>query len=300
MPFSFPAPSAPSRYRTDSVLAAAPAVHVRRGPTLRAHDLLRTFGSGETRTVALQNINLDLERGDLNILMGPSGSGKSTLLAVISALLRPDSGRVVALDEDLWAMSDRDLERFRLKHCSYIFQGYNLFPALSARQQLEVVLQWGEGISQRDARIRSDRVLGQLGLTKRSHLRPIEMSGGEKQRVAIARALVKEPSFLFADEPTSALDWENGQAVIELLRECGRERGATVLVVTHDHRLVPFADKVIEMADGELQSTGDHVFDPSKDTGCFSMDGTLATDREPAEEPVPESATNLWAPVYVM
>lgn len=300
MPFSFPAPSAPSRYRTDSVPASAPAVHVRRGPTLRAHDLLRTFGSGETRTVALQNINLDLERGDLNILMGPSGSGKSTLLAVISALLRPDSGRVVALDEDLWAMSDRDLERFRLKHCSYIFQGYNLFPALSARQQLEVVLQWGEGISQRDARVRSDRVLGQLGLTKRAHLRPIEMSGGEKQRVAIARALVKEPSFLFADEPTSALDWENGQAVIELLRECGRERGATVLVVTHDHRLVPFADKVIEMADGELQSTGDHVFDPSKDTGCFSMDGTLATDREPAEEPVPESATNLWAPVYVM
>lgn len=295
MPFSFPAPSAPSRYRTDSVPAAAPAVHVRRGPTLRAHDLLRTFGSGETRTVALQNINLDLERGDLNILMGPSGSGKSTLLAVISALLRPDSGRVVALDEDLWAMSDRDLERFRLKHCSYIFQGYNLFPALTARQQLEVVLKWGEGVGSGEARRRADHVLGQLGLSKKANLRPAQLSGGEKQRVAIARALVKNPTFIFADEPTSALDWDNGHQVIELIRECARDRNATVLVVTHDHRLMPYADRVFEMADGRLQDDAEVRVG---DTRCLHKEQTLV-DLTPVGN-VASARLRLREPAYGM
>jgi putative ABC transport system ATP-binding protein len=135
---------------------------------------------------------------------------------------------------------------------------------------LEVVLRWGEQVGPSEARRRADKVLGQLGLTKRAHLRPMQLSGGEKQRVAIARALVKNPSFIFADEPTSALDWENGQHVIGLLREVARDRGATVLVVTHDHRLVPFADRVFEMADGRL------VGDPNGlDTGLFNVDPTL-------------------------
>ncbi len=229
------------------------------GPTLVGERLVRAFGSGEGRTVAVDDVSLELNAGDLHLLMGPSGSGKSTMLAVLSALLRPDHGRVTALGEDVWAMSESQLERFRLRHCSYIFQGYNLFPALTARQQLEVVLRWGEGVGGREAAKRADRVLGQLGIAHKSHLRPAQLSGGEKQRVAIARALVKNPAFLFADEPTSALDWENGQHVIELLREAARERGATVLVVTHDHRLVPYADRVFEMADGRLQ-TGEPDF----------------------------------------
>ena len=140
---------------------------------------------------------------------------------------------------------------------SYIFQGYNLFPALTARQQLEVVLKWGEGATTAAARKRADHVLGQLGMGRKAHLRPSQLSGGEKQRVAIARALVKNPSFIFADEPTSALDWENGRQVIELLRECAQVRGATVLVVTHDHRLVPYADRTFDMADGRLPAAGD-------------------------------------------
>ena len=151
-------------------------------------------------------------------------------------------------------MSDEEMERFRLRHCSYIFQGYNLFPALTAREQLEIVLKWGEGSSSRDARRRADHVLGQLGLGNKAHLRPAELSGGEKQRVAIGRALVKNPSFIFADEPTAALDWDNGQQVIKLLTENARERGAMVLVVTHDPRLVPFADRVFELADGQMQA----------------------------------------------
>ena len=203
---------------------------------------------------ALQGVSVELRPNEMNLLMGPSGSGKTTLLAVLSALLRPCDGRVSALGQEIWRMSELELERFRLKHCSYVFQGYNLFPALTAREQLEIVLRWGEGVSYREARKRSETVLSQLGLGKKLHLRPAQMSGGEKQRVAIGRALVKNPSFLFADEPTSALDWENGQQVIELLHGVARQRGATVLVVTHDPRLTPFADRVFELADGQLQA----------------------------------------------
>jgi putative ABC transport system ATP-binding protein len=239
--------------RVSTTRATAPAV-TRTGPSLIGTDLLRSFGSGSTRTYALKGVSLELHPGELNLLMGPSGSGKSTLLAVLSALLRPDGGRVTALGQDVWGLGETAMERFRLRHCSYIFQGYNLFPALTARQQLEVVLRWGEGCSLREARKRADHVLGQLGLSGRSHLRPMALSGGEKQRVAIARALVKNPSFVFADEPTSALDWENGQQVMDLLQETARVRGATVLVVTHDHRLEGYADRIFQMADGAMRS----------------------------------------------
>lgn len=223
-----------------------------KSPTLVAEGLTRSFGTGDTKMYALRDVSISLNRGELNLLMGPSGSGKSTLLAVLSALLRPDAGRVTALGQDVWSMNNARMEDFRLKHCSYIFQGYNLFPAFTALQQLEVVLQWGEGVSKRVARKRADHVLGQLGLSNRSHLRPAALSGGEKQRVAIARALVKNPSFIFADEPTSALDWDNGQQVMDLLKECATLRGATVLVVAHDHRLEGYADRMVRMADGAI------------------------------------------------
>lgn len=229
---------------------------VKGAPTLVCSDLMRMFGSGESKTLAVNDVAMELRPGELNLLMGPSGSGKSTLLAVLSGLLRPDSGEVKALGHDLWRMSEDEMERFRLKHCSYIFQGYNLFPALTAREQLEIVLRWGEGCSGAEARKRADHVLGRLGLGNRTHLRPSQLSGGEKQRVAIGRALVKNPSFVFADEPTAALDWENGQHVIELLNESARERGAMVLVVTHDPRLMPFADRVFKMDDGRLSIGG--------------------------------------------
>ena len=149
--------------------------------------------------------------------MGPSGSGKSTLLAVLSGLLL-DSGKVLSLGVDVWSLPEKQQEAFRLRHVGFIFQGYNLFPALTARQQLEMVLRWGQGASAREARRRSEEMLALLGLARKAHLRPAEMSGGEKQRVAIGRALMKNPDFCFADEPTSALDWARGEQVIELLR----------------------------------------------------------------------------------
>src|SRR5215203_4839558 len=139
-------------------------------PSLKAWGLTRSFGSGDTMTYALRNVNLELYPGQIVLLMGPSGSGKSTLLAVLSGLLEPDSGQVLADDDgtlrDVWAMTAKERERYRRKHTGFIFQGYNLFPALTARQQLEIVLKWGEGAGAGDAKRRADEMLDKLGLSK--------------------------------------------------------------------------------------------------------------------------------------
>ena len=225
--------------------------------TLQGRNLRRTFGTGETQTVALGGVSLTVRRGEFALLMGPSGSGKSTLLAVLSGLLSPTSGQALVLGQDLWSMSDRQREQFRQRHFGFIFQGYNLLPALNVRQQLEIVLQWGQGVPARQARQRSEQIVEQLGLGSRIHLRPAQLSGGEKQRVAIGRALVKEPAICFADEPTSSLDWGHGKEVVELLRTAAQARGTTVLVVTHDSRLVPYADRVFHLEDGRLICQGD-------------------------------------------
>jgi putative ABC transport system ATP-binding protein len=224
-------------------------------PTLKGIQLNRTFGQGEMMSQALKDVCMELYAGQIALLMGPSGSGKSTLLAALSGLLRPDNGKVLSLGVDIWGLSEKQLEAFRLRHVGFIFQGYNLFPALTARQQLEMVLRWGEGASFREARRRAEEMLTLLGLGRKAHLRPGEMSGGEKQRVAIGRALMKNPDFCFADEPTSALDWAHGEQVVELLRTAAHERGATILVVAHDARIIPYADRVFNMDDGVLQET---------------------------------------------
>src|SRR5262249_44838103 len=155
----------------------------------------------------------------------------------------PTTGQVLAKDDgkyvDVWKLTEREREHFRLRQCGYIFQGYNLFPALTARQQLEIVLRWGHGVSAHEARRQAEEMLGILGLGGTAHLLPANLSGGEKQRVAIGRALVKNPTLVFADEPTSALDWAHGEQVVELLRAAAHERGATILVVSHDARMVP-------------------------------------------------------------
>jgi putative ABC transport system ATP-binding protein len=231
-------------------------------PTLKAWNLTRTFGTGETKTVALSDVRIDLNPGQLALLMGPSGSGKSTLLAVVSGLLKPDAGKVMALGKDLWAMSETERENFRLQSCGFIFQGYNLFPALTARQQLEIILCWGRDMSTRAARRQADEMLALLGLAKKSHLRPIQLSGGEKQRVAIGRALIKNPTFVFADEPTAALDWKHGEQVIELLRAAAHDHGSTILVVAHDARIVPHVDRVFHLEDGILVEGTERPLDP--------------------------------------
>jgi putative ABC transport system ATP-binding protein len=222
--------------------------------TISAERLTRSFGSDETLTVAVCEASLELRAGEMSLLMGPSGSGKTTLLAMLSGLLRPDEGRVLALGRDLWRLSEAEREAFRLRHCGFIFQGANLMPALSARDHLEMVLRWGLRLPWSEVRGKTTDMLALLGLTQKAKLLPEHLSGGEKQRVAIGRALIKRPDLFFADEPTSALDWEHGRHVVELLRETAH-KGATVVMVTHDQRILPYADRVYRLEDGRLQGT---------------------------------------------
>ena len=228
-------------------------VHGRHGEfAIEAKGLIKRFKSGKSYVEVLKGVNFDARHGDLTMVMGPSGSGKSTLIAALSGLLKPEEGRVDALDmDDMWSFSPGKIDKFRLDHCGFIFQGFNLFPALSALQQVTTVLKF-QGLSPEQARKRATLALEEVGLGHRLHQRPAALSGGEKQRVAIARALAKDPQILFADEPTSALDGENGQVVIKLLRRAATEHGAAVICVTHDPRLEAWADRVIHIEDGVI------------------------------------------------
>ena len=161
------------------------------------------------------------------------------------------AGRVTAFGRDLWSRNASDIDRFRLDHCGFIFQGFNLFPALTALRQVTTILDY-KGYSPNDSRLKAEEALIEVGLAARMHQRPSELSGGEKQRVAIARALAKDPDVLFADEPTSALDGETGQVVIRLLQRAARKRDAAVICVTHDSRLADYADRIIRIEDGRI------------------------------------------------
>ena len=219
---------------------------------IEAKGLVKRFKTGRTFVEVLKSVDFDACHGDVTMVMGPSGSGKSTLIAALSGLLKPDEGTVRALEaDDLWRLSNGRIDRFRLDHCGFIFQGFNLFPALTARQQVMTALHY-QGASKAEAHARAQAALEEVGLGGKVNQRPSEMSGGEKQRVAIARALAKNPDLIFADEPTSALDGENGQVVIRLLRQAATERGAAVICVTHDPRLEAYADRVIHIEDGRI------------------------------------------------
>ncbi len=220
---------------------------------LSATRLEKSFKTGKVKTQVLKGVDIAVAEGEIVLVMGPSGSGKSTLLAAISGLLQPDSGDVFALGETLWEMKKSEIDKFRLAYCGFIFQGFNLFGALTARQQVETVLKY-QGLTKSQARAAADHALGEVGLTKLMHKRPAELSGGEKQRVAIARALAKSPKLIFADEPTSALDGENGANVMALLRRSAKNQGASVLCVTHDVRLASYADRIITIEDGLILS----------------------------------------------
>ncbi|MGH8164355.1 MAG: ABC transporter ATP-binding protein [Rhodanobacteraceae bacterium] len=229
---------------------------------LVATDLRKGYTSGKVRAEILRGLSLSIDSGKLTLISGPSGCGKSTLLSILSGLQRPDAGGVVALGEDLWRGDKRALDRFRLQHTGFVFQGFNLFPALTALEQVMLPLGY-LAIDDAEAARRSRVALEEVGLAARMYLRPAELSGGEKQRVAIARALVKQPQLLFADEPTSALDAANGQIVIDTLRRIAHAHGTTVLCVSHDPRLVTHADRVLEMEDGAILSDRRMVADES-------------------------------------
>ena len=234
---------------------------------LRGTGLVKRFKTGRTHIEVLKSVDFECRHGEMTMVMGPSGSGKSTLIAALSGLLRPDAGQVTALGEDLWTLRPGRIDRFRLEHCGFIFQGFNLFGALSALQQVTTILKY-KGYSPSEAKDRAALALSEVGLGHRLDQRPSELSGGEKQRVAIARALAKDPRLLFADEPTSALDGENGQIVIKLLQRAAKEHGAAVICVTHDPRLEAYADRIIHIEDGRILD--DRRTGPSQPAGPVS------------------------------
>lgn len=223
-----------------------------RSSAIAAQNLNMIYESGGQRYQALYDVNLMIQKGAIHLLMGPSGSGKTTLLSILAGLLTPSAGAVKLLGEEITQLSSAKLAEFRLHHIGFIFQGFNLFPALTALENVEVAFNL-KGIRGESARRGSMDLLEQVGLGDRVHRRPQDLSGGQKQRVAIARALVDNPALIMADEPTAALDSQNGHAVIELLRTLAKENDRTVLIVTHDPRIVDVADEVTYLEDGKIQ-----------------------------------------------
>lgn len=211
----------------------------------------KTFNSGRLATAVLSDLSVGIDRGALTLIAGPSGCGKSTLLSILSGLLKPDGGRVRCLRTWLESCTIDELDAFRLHHTGFVFQGFNLFAALTALEQVELPLQYLR-LPAADVRRRALRALDEVGLACCACSRPHELSGGQKQRVAVARALAKRPQLLFADEPTSSLDASNGQTIINLLHRIAREHGVTVVCASHDPRLAGHADCVFHMEDGRI------------------------------------------------
>ena len=222
-----------------------------RNVAIHARQVGKIYLSGRLQSVAVHKLSLDIVEAELTLISGPSGCGKSTLLAILSGLQQPDEGSVVALGKDLGRLDGRALENFRLRHTGFVFQGFNLFPALTASEQVELPLRY-MGLDAVTSRARAKQSLDEVGLAARTNLRPAELSGGEKQRVAIARALAKRPRLLFADEPTSALDAANGQVIIDILHRIAHSHGTAVVCVSHDPRVISHADRVLTMEDGRI------------------------------------------------
>ncbi|WP_339913716.1 ABC transporter ATP-binding protein [uncultured Brevundimonas sp.] len=225
---------------------------MKRDPVLTARGIGKTYVTGGGPVTALFPTDFSVERGEFVMVSGPSGSGKSTLLAIASGLLTPDGGQVEVLGQDLTGLSRHQGDALRLASFGFIFQGFHLIPALTAMEQVSIVLR-RQGLKRRLADTRASSVLEDVGLGHRLKNRPDSLSGGERQRVAIARALAKRPRLIFADEPTSALDSSNGRQIAEMLRATALDEGTGVVCVSHDPRLEAYADRVVRMEDGRIR-----------------------------------------------
>jgi putative ABC transport system ATP-binding protein len=219
--------------------------------TIVARDVHKSFGVGRGGTPILKGVSLETARGESVFLIGPSGSGKTTLLSLLGCILTPDRGSVEVLGQDMSSLRPEQRAAFRRHHLGFVFQNFNLFPTLSALDNVRLALSI-RGVPHVAARDRAAELLDKVDLSHRARLRPSRLSTGECQRVAIARALAGDPAILLADEPTAALDAENGAAVMCLLNGLVRDRGATLLIVTHDDRIFPFADRILRLDDGRL------------------------------------------------
>ena len=220
-------------------------------PVLQAINLIKTYAQGEAAMRALDEVTFDLHAGELALLVGPSGSGKTTLLSIMGCILRPTSGSLRVLGDEVTRLAERDLPVIRRERIGFVFQAFNLFPTLTAQQNVALALDL-KGVPGRAARDKAAALLDQVGLANKLGAYPADLSGGQKQRVAIALALAGDPPILLADEPTAALDSQSGRTVMDLLQRLARERGRAVAIVTHDNRMQGYGDRVVRMEDGRI------------------------------------------------
>jgi putative ABC transport system ATP-binding protein len=216
---------------------------------MEAAGIAKDLGQGAGQIRALKGVDLALKGGQLTLLMGPSGSGKTTLLSILGCMLTPTEGTVRVRGDSIAGKNPEDLAKLRRENIGFVFQSYHLFPTLSAADNVRLALDV-RGETGRDATDKARAALDRVGLSNKIKNYPRQLSGGEQQRVAIARAVVGDPSVILADEPTAALDTENGKAIMGILATIAKDPGRGVLVVTHDPRLVPFADRIIHIEDG--------------------------------------------------
>jgi putative ABC transport system ATP-binding protein len=219
---------------------------------LRCESLTQTYLSGGRELRVLKDITFDVEEGAFLAIVGPSGSGKSTLLGLLAGLDRPRGGHVVLDGQDLGALSEDQRARLRADKVGFVFQSFHLISTLTARENIQVPLE----LRGEEARAPADELLGRVGLADRGHHYPAQLSGGEQQRVALARAFIHRPRILFADEPTGNLDAATGTRIIDLMSELNRERGTTLVLVTHDHELAARAGRIIRLLDGAVVADG--------------------------------------------
>jgi putative ABC transport system ATP-binding protein len=227
------------------------SVHAMSEPVIEAIDVVKRLGSGAGEVHALKGVSLAVSGGELTLLMGPSGSGKTTLLSILGCMLTPTSGRVRVGGESTDGKGAEELAKLRREQIGFIFQSYHLFPTLTATDNVRLALDVRGENSARSV-TKCEEALARVGLAHRIGAFPRELSGGEQQRVAIARAIVGNASTILADEPTAALDSKNGHAIMELLSEIAKDAARGVLVVTHDPRILPFANRVVRIEDGRI------------------------------------------------
>lgn len=238
-----------------------------RNTVIRAKGLGKVYREGATELRALQEVDLEVRAGELTMLMGPSGSGKTTLLSILGCILRASEGKLEVLGKDVSTLPENELPRIRRDGIGFVFQGFNLFPTLTAAENVALALDL-RGVRAGEAKKRGEELLAEVGLEQKARSFPADLSGGQKQRVAIARALAGDPPILLADEPTAALDSTSGRTVIELLQRLARVHGRAVVMVTHDPRVLSFGDRIIHLEDGRIVREEKSVIG-ARETGSF-------------------------------
>jgi putative ABC transport system ATP-binding protein len=223
-------------------------------PIIQAKGIRKCYGEEDDSCSieVLKGVDLDVQKGEFVAIMGPSGSGKTTFLDVLGGLLKPTSGDIIIDGQSLIGLSDNSLARIRGRKIGFIFQQYNLIPSLTATENVELSLRIN-GKKKDEARSRAVELLDLLGMSHRLNNKPSQLSGGEQQRVAICRALANKPSIIFGDEPTGNLDSKNGFMVLDILKMLNKKEGYTIVVVTHDHRIGKYADRIINIMDGRIK-----------------------------------------------